>query len=191
MKIVPLFLDEKNPITGKSIKKSGQKFLWSERCSGLIDVIVIHYISAVEVLPQKPYDKNAILQIFCDYGVSSHFLIDREGSVMNLVPVEKKAWHCGGSIMPEPDRRTGVNDFSIGIELMATQKSGFTLAQYRSLCKLSLNLEKQFNKRFTYLGHEHVAGEDAVALGLRKDIKPDPGNKFNWERFFNCLEEGR
>ncbi|NLW32379.1 MAG: hypothetical protein GXY77_13090 [Fibrobacter sp.] len=191
MKIVPLFLDENNPVVGQQIRNSGKQALWDERSSDIIDVIVIHYISAVAISPQKPFNKKKILQIFSDYGVSSHFLINRSGTVINLVPVEKKAWHCGGSIMPEPDRRTGVNDFSIGIELIATDYSGFTFKQYHALCELCCGLEYKFQRNFTYTGHENVAGDEAVSLGLRNQKKNDPGETFKWEYFFKCLERRR
>jgi len=38
-----------------------------------------------------------------------------------------------------------------------------------------------------YVGHEDIAGERAVKLGLRKDIKTDPGNNFDWGKFKQCL----
>ena len=48
--------------------------------------------------------------------VSAHYTIDRDGTVVSHVPEEMRAWHAGQSKMQ--DGRTGVNDFSIGIELV-------------------------------------------------------------------------
>ena len=48
--------------------------------------------------------------------VSAHYTIDRDGSVVCHVPEELRAWHAGQSRMK--DGREGVNDFSIGIELV-------------------------------------------------------------------------
>jgi N-acetylmuramoyl-L-alanine amidase len=48
--------------------------------------------------------------------VSAHYTIDRDGTVVCHVPEELRAWHAGQSRME--DGRTGVNDFSIGIELV-------------------------------------------------------------------------
>jgi N-acetylmuramoyl-L-alanine amidase len=48
--------------------------------------------------------------------VSSHYTIDRDGTVTTHVPEELRAWHAGVSRMD--DGRTAVNDFSIGIELV-------------------------------------------------------------------------
>ena len=51
-----------------------------------------------------------------DPGVSAHYTIDRDGMVYKHVDETEKAFHAGISEMP--DGRTGVNDFSIGIELV-------------------------------------------------------------------------
>ena len=48
--------------------------------------------------------------------VSSHYTIDRDGTIVSHVPEDARAWHAGLSRMK--DGRTGVNDFSIGIELV-------------------------------------------------------------------------
>ncbi len=197
MHIHNLLLDYQNDskccgaTVGTLISSTGKNCLWEDRKSNVVDVVVIHYISAVQIAPRLSFNRDMILKIFCDYGVSSHYLISRRGKVMRLVPEENKAWHCGGSVMPEPDRRTGVNDFSIGIELMATEESGFTRLQYDSLCKLCLEIEKRHGKMFTYLGHQHVAGQEAVRMGLRKEPKIDPGPKFDWFLFNSTLQRLR
>jgi N-acetylmuramoyl-L-alanine amidase len=51
-----------------------------------------------------------------DNKVSSHYTIDRDGTIVSHVPEDCRAWHAGASRMK--DGRTGVNDFSIGIELV-------------------------------------------------------------------------
>jgi N-acetyl-anhydromuramyl-L-alanine amidase AmpD len=197
MKITECLLDDENKLLvdgvtlGELIRLSGKQHLWEERRSGRIDTIVFHYISAVAVLPGTPYRHEIILKIFCNYGVSSHFLISRRGRVFLLVPEDKKAWHCGGSIMPEPDNRQAVNEFSIGIELVATPGSGFTLSQYHAAARLCVDLENRYRKRFFYTGHDRIAGERAVTLGLRKEAKVDPGKLFDWEAFFHLLENNR
>jgi N-acetyl-anhydromuramyl-L-alanine amidase AmpD len=195
--VVNCLLAEENgiPVSGNAlgerIRVSGKRSLWSERSGAVIDTVVVHYTSAVLVAPEDPFSRERILSIFCDFGVSSHYMIEREGTVLNLVPEDKKAWHAGGSIMPQGDDRTGVNDFSMGIELVATWDSGFTGEQYIALTRLCLDMEKRFNRRFIYVGHEDIAGERAVALGLRHDIKVDPGVLFDWARFRELLAWGR
>jgi N-acetyl-anhydromuramyl-L-alanine amidase AmpD len=174
---------------GQRLSHSGQDHLWNERPStAAIDTVVIHYISAVNVAAERAFALEPILGIFCDYGVSSHYLIDRCGRIYNLVAEEHRAWHCGGSLMPEPDNRRGVNDFSIGIELVATADSGFSAAQYRALARLCRRIESRHGT-MRYVGHEDIAGTRAVGLGLRAEAKVDPGDRFSWELFHRLRAE--
>jgi hypothetical protein len=169
------------------IRAQNKMHLWEDRTADVVDTIVIHSISAKKIDPGNPFDRSLILRIFCDFSVSSHYLIERTGLVLQLVPEEKKAWHAGGSMMPPPDNRTMVNAFSIGIELVATPDSGFTEKQYESCVALCQDIEKRHARKFVYVGHEHIAGPAAVQKGLRKDVKVDPGSKFDWQRFLKSL----
>lgn len=191
------FLDSKNPTAaggttiGGLIAAAGKEHLWEERSGAPVDTVVIHYTSAAAVAPDEPFGRGPVLKLFCDYGVSSHYLVERDGRALALVPEEKKAWHAGGSVMPEPDNRRSVNDFSIGIELAATADSGFTEQQYESLACLCADLERRHARQFVYVGHDQVAGRRAVDLGLRKDIKIDPGERFEWKKLFGQLSAQR
>ena len=49
--------------------------------------------------------------------VSSHFLIRRDGALLQFVPCAMRAWHAGVSAWQGRER---CNDFSIGIELEGT-----------------------------------------------------------------------
>ena len=49
-----------------------------------------------------------------DLGVSTHYLIDTQGNVTNLIPEDKVAWHAGKSFWRG---QTGLNATSVGIEL--------------------------------------------------------------------------
>jgi N-acetyl-anhydromuramyl-L-alanine amidase AmpD len=75
-----------------------------------IDTVVLHATvldTAAEVC--EHFGKS-------DPGVSAHYTIDRDGTIYKHVDETEKAFHAGTSEMP--DGRTGVNDFSIGIELV-------------------------------------------------------------------------
>jgi N-acetylmuramoyl-L-alanine amidase len=75
-----------------------------------VDTIVIHATALASL--------DEVIQHFAnpESKVSSHYTIDRDGSIVCHVPEDKRAWHAGQSKMK--DGRTGVNDFSVGIELV-------------------------------------------------------------------------
>jgi N-acetylmuramoyl-L-alanine amidase len=82
-----------------------------ERPSGTaVDTIVIH-ATVVDSL-------RDLIEHFSSSQsrVSSHYTIDRDGTIISHVPEDARAWHAGVSRMD--DGRTNVNDFSIGIELV-------------------------------------------------------------------------
>jgi N-acetyl-anhydromuramyl-L-alanine amidase AmpD len=47
--------------------------------------------------------------------VSAHFVVGRDGRVVQMVRAEQRAWHAGSSILDGVER---VNDYSIGIEMV-------------------------------------------------------------------------
>jgi N-acetyl-anhydromuramyl-L-alanine amidase AmpD len=176
---------------GALVAATGKEYLWGPRQAATVDVVVIHAMSAEERVPDDPFNLESIIRLFCEYGVSAHYLITRRGSVIRFVPEVFKAWHCGGSIMPEPDNRIAVNDFSIGIELLGIRTGKYTGAQYQSLCRLCAGIEKTAGRVMTYVGHDQIAGARAVGLGLRNESKWDPGAQFEWDRFHRLLGEIR
>lgn len=76
----------------------------------VVDTIVVH----ATVLDSA----GAVVRRFADPDsrVSSHYTIDRDGTVLRHVEESLRAWHAGASRMP--DGREAANDFSIGIELV-------------------------------------------------------------------------
>ncbi len=160
---------------------------YTKAASRRVDTVVIHYLSGINVDRSRWSDPNLCLEILRRYRVSAHYLIDRAGAVYTLVDERNIAWHAGGSIMPAPDNRRGVNRFSIGIELIATHTSGFTDAQYTALATLVRGIKSRHPIR-AIVGHDQISGRRAVQLGLRKDVKPDPGPRFDWPRFRGMVE---
>ncbi|MBC3806461.1 1,6-anhydro-N-acetylmuramyl-L-alanine amidase AmpD [Undibacterium seohonense] len=149
-----------------------------------VDLLVIHNIS----LPLGEFGDNYILDLFqnqldCDahpsfnslrgLQVSSHFLIRRDGQVLQFVSTLARAWHAGLSHF---DGRDGCNDFSIGIELEGCDTTPFTDAQYSSLSQLSLCLIRHFPL-------SHIVGHEEIAPGR----KTDPGPFFSWSRYQQSL----
>jgi AmpD protein len=144
-----------------------------------IDLIVIHAIS----LPEGHYNTQLIKDLFLncldpgkneflgsikDLKVSSHFLITREGKLIQFVPTNKRAWHAGISLYKG---RENCNDFSIGIELEGCDVEAFEKQQYQSLSRLInfLSIDLKINK-------QNIVGHADIAPGR----KTDPGPFFDW-----------
>ena len=64
--------------------------------------------------------------------MSAHFLVRRDGELVQFVPCAQRAWHAGASNWRGRER---CNDFSVGIELEGTDDVPFTDAQYRALAR--------------------------------------------------------
>ena len=101
--------------------------------------------------------------------VSSHYLIGRDGRLVQLVADEHRAYHAGGGTWgPYRD----LNSLSIGIELDNNGFEPFAEAQISTLLTLLEDLTKRFNiPRTQILGHADV---DPIR-------KQDPSAYFPWE----------
>ncbi len=147
-----------------------------------INLLVIHSIS----LPPGEYGGDSIGQLFTNslpadahpyfqeiaqLQVSSHLLIQRTGTVVQYVPLDKRAWHAGESCFRERDC---CNDFSIGIELEGTDEDAYTDVQYETLCAVVSALREAYPSlvEAPIVGHCDVAPER----------KTDPGPAFDWDR---------
>lgn len=109
--------------------------------------------------------------------VSSHFLVQRCGRLIQYVPTHLRAWHAGQSVCLN---RPKVNNFSIGIELegLDTDNRGFTEYQYRTLQTLIAVLREAYPK----ITQNNIFAHSDIAPGR----KPDPGPYFDWSK---CLVE--
>lgn len=146
-----------------------------------IDLLVIHNISlppgrfggpAIEALFTNRLDADAHPSFASIAGlrVSAHFLIRRDGALVQFVAIGARAWHAGVSSWRGRER---CNDFSVGIELEGTDIRPFTARQYRRLAALAREL------RSACPALAGVAGHSEVAPGR----KSDPGPAFDWARF--------
>jgi len=98
--------------------------------------------------------------------VSAHFLILRDGSLVQFVGADQRAWHAGVSVFED---RSACNDFSIGIELEGSDFVPFEPAQYDTLVELTQRLVQHYPIR-------HVVGHKDIAPAR----KTDPGPFFDW-----------
>lgn len=144
-----------------------------------IDMIVIHNIS----LPPNQFGGPGIIQLFTNQldanehpyyaaiahlKVSSHFLIRREGELIQFASCLQRAWHAGVSAW---QGRECCNDFSIGIELEGSDECAFNDAQYSSLQALVEAIKQRYPIK-------HIVGHSQIAPGR----KTDPGPFFDWQR---------
>ena len=149
----------------------------------VIDLVVIHAIS----LPPSSFGSGDIARLFtntlsaqahpyypdiCGLRVSAHFLLERDGGVVQFVSTDARAWHAGRSFW---NGRAACNDFSIGIELEGCDDLPFEDAQYQSL-NLLLDL------LIRHYPIASIAGHSDIAPGR----KTDPGPYFDW----GALERG-
>jgi len=155
-----------------------------ERPAGAIELLVIHNISLppgefggddVRRLFTNTLDANAHpdYQTIAGLKVSAHFLVRRDGRIVQFVPCLRRAWHAGESCWQGRQR---CNDFSIGIELEGSDAIPFTDAQYAALHNLTVALRKSY----PILG---IAGHSDIA----PQRKTDPGTCFNWMRYLAGL----
>lgn len=151
-----------------------------------IELLVIHNIS----LPPGEFGGDAIADLFlnrldpqahpyyegiANLRVSSHFLIRRDGALLQFVPCAKRAWHAG---LSQWSGRERCNDFSIGIELEGADDVPFSDAQYECLSVLARALYARYPVKAS-VGHSDIA----------PGRKTDPGPHFSWTRYFSALEK--
>lgn len=140
---------------------------------GDISAIVIHYTGSMNIEGTISWFKNK------EAKVSAHYVIGRDGRVVQMVKEEDIAWHAGRSIL---DGVPNVNYFSIGIELVATADSWFTDKQLASLYSLLEVLISKYK-----IQPERVVGHKHVAPGRK--IDPDGyENQFNWAKTRNVAQ---
>jgi AmpD protein len=164
-----------NLIVGAEVELSTNS---SERFDD-IELIVIHCIS----LPEGEYNNNHPKDLFLNkldlsihpsfqtlknLKVSSHLLINRDGSFQQFVPFNKCAWHAGQSSF---EGKEDCNKFSIGIELEGTINESFTDQQYTILNEIIGLLRREYPVK-------NIVGHSEVAVGRKKD----PGPYFEWKR---------
>jgi AmpD protein len=169
---------------GRDGRVTGARFVASPNCDARprgtpVTLAVVHSIS----LPPGRFGGEAIERLFTNrldpdahpyfreiahMRVSAHFLVRRDGALVQFVPVHRRAWHAGASRWRGAER---CNDFSVGIELEGTDRTRFADAQYRCLARLMRALAARLPLRA-------IAAHSDVAPGR----KTDPGARFDWAR---------
>jgi N-acetylmuramoyl-L-alanine amidase len=148
-----------------SIKQALVSFGHESASGRKIDTIILHSSHSVS---GDPYDTGAVVALWKSYGVAPHYMIARDGTVSQLVADKNIAYHAGEGKMK--DGRTGINDFSIGVEILNTKDDQYTKAQYQAVKDLIAHLKGKY-------GIKYVVGHDDIAPGR----KTDPWN-FDWNK---------
>jgi AmpD protein len=149
-----------------------------------ISLAVIHSIS----LPPGVFGGDEIERLFTNQldwsahpyfeqikgaEVSAHFVIRRDGELLQFVSVLDRAWHAGRSSWQGQDN---CNDYSVGIELEGLEDTPFDAPQYQTLATLLFALSQQWAIA-QIVGHEHIA----------PGRKRDPGQAFDWHLLQSLL----
>ena len=165
----------------------GARYVASPNCDArpagtAVTLLVLHAIS----LPPGRYGGDAIERLFTNrldprahpyfreissLRVSAHFLVRRDGGLVQFVPVSLRAWHAWASSWRG---RSRCNDFSVGVELEGAEEDRFTPAQYATLASLLKKLHLR-----------DIAAHSDVAPGR----KSDPGARFDWPRLLVALSQ--
>ena len=172
----------------------------SERSEGTeISLLVIHGISHLDGTFHDGDYKESVIHAYLsgreshpDYSnlfeegaskeTSCHFMIYRDGTVVQYVPTTMKAWHAGVSSF---EGQEGCNDFSIGIEMEGdwAHNGSYTKAQYETLARLT----KAIQAAYPAITHERIAGHSDIAPGR----KTDPGDGFDWDYYRSLINPDR
>jgi N-acetylmuramoyl-L-alanine amidase len=133
----------------------------------IIDMLVLHYTG----MPSA----GAAIERLCDpqAQVSSHYVVDEDGSVYRLMPENKRAWHAGVSYWRG---HTNINQRSIGVEIV---NPGHEFG-YRPFPEAQMQAVKELCDGI--LQRQSIPARNIVA---HSDIAParkeDPGELFSWE----------
>jgi len=156
---------------------------YNERPTADINMLVVHNIS----LPPEQFGGSYIEDFFCNQldctvhpyfetikglQVSAHLLIKRDGSVVQFVPFDKRAWHAGRS---EFEGQVECNDFSIGIELEGSDHINYDKRQYEVLAQVT----ELLLQTYPAMNPERIVGHSDIAPGR----KTDPGASFDWPKY--------
>ena len=132
------------------------------------DMLVLHYTGMQTA--------EAAIARLCDpeARVSAHYVVDEDGSILKLVPEERRAWHAGRGVWLS---ETDCNAASIGIEIV---NPGHEFG-YRDFPEVQvdavISLIADIRTRWTIRDNRIIAHSD-----LAPERKQDPGERFPWKR---------
>src|SRR5467141_1642487 len=132
-----------------------------------IDILLLHYTGMTSTA--------AAIGRLCDprSKVSSHYVVEEHGKVLQLVPEARRAWHAGQSSW---EGESDINSRSIGIEIANPGHSfgypDFPQAQIAAVIALCRDIVARHR-----IPAERVLAHSDVAPSRKRD----PGEKFPWK----------
>ncbi len=98
--------------------------------------------------------------------VSAHFVVGRDGRIVQMVPIEKRAWHAGVSTW---DGMKDINNVSVGIEMVNLNdgKDPYPDAQYQAVAGIIRFVRSRY-----LVPDEHIVSHEQIALPQGR--KSDP-----------------
>lgn len=133
-----------------------------------VDMLILHYTGM--------YEAAAALDLLCSptSGVSCHYMVDCDGSIIQMVGEEMRAWHAGVSHWRG---ESDTNSRSVGIEIHNPGHGkgypDFPEVQMAAVSALCHDILSRHD-----IPQRHVLAHSDVAPGR----KVDPGEKFDWQR---------
>jgi N-acetylmuramoyl-L-alanine amidase len=132
------------------------------------DVLLLHYTGMTSTADAIERLRDPAAK------VSSHYVVEENGHVLQLVPEARRAWHAGLSSW---EGESDINSRSIGIEIANPGHSygypDFPEPQIAAVIALCRDVVARHQiRRDRVLAHSDVAPQR----------KPDPGEKFPWAR---------
>lgn len=152
--------------TGARSLENGKKTEWIGTVNFNLrkpNLVIIHHTA------QNALEQTIQTFTMTKTKVSSHYIIGKDGKVVQMLNDYLRAWHAGASSW---GKITDVNSCSIGIELDNNGKEPFAEEQIISLMSLLNKLKRQYNiPKENILGHSDIAPTRKV----------DPSAFFPWK----------
>ena len=149
-------------------KNYSPNFSIPKRSKKNIKYIILHYTGMK--------NEKSVIKKLCDEKskVSAHYLVKKNGEIINFVPDLYEAWHAGKSTWK---KTSSLNKYSIGIEIQnqghENKYEKFSLKQIITIKRLLKKLINKYRiKLSNILGHSDISPER----------KKDPGEKFPWKK---------
>lgn len=136
-----------------------------------ISMIVLHYTGMQDA-------DSAIARLRdpeAENRVSAHYVVAEDGTVLRLVPEDKRAWHAG--LASWRDIPSDINSASVGIEIVNPGHEfgyrPFPDEQIASVVQLVMQIKDRYQiTRGNIVGHSDIAPQR----------KRDPGELFPWSK---------